>query len=93
MSEKVAATNEKNADATSRSNVGLAAKIARAIFECGDEPPECGGETYRIEFKGGDCNTEVSMGGLNERGLMNVIKRTLAANMEFRGERSESLGM
>lgn len=61
---------------------GLAAKLARAIFEVGDEPMKLGGPTQRLQFMGGRYpDAEKDMGGLNEASLTAVIARALAANV------------
>lgn len=46
----------------------LAAKIARAIFACGDDSPL--GKTTRIQFRG---TNDQPMGGLAEEPLARVI--------------------
>jgi len=54
-------------------NAGLAARIARAIFECGDEPTV---QVKRIQFMGGQWpDDEFGLGGLNEDALRKVIER------------------
>lgn len=60
---------------------GLAAKLARKIFECGDDLPQFGGKTQRIQFMGGTYPAnERAMGGMNEMALASLIERVLTAN-------------
>lgn len=73
-------TNEA-ADGQSQLTAELAAKIAREIFDCGDESPQFGGKAQRLQFMGGTYpGNEVAMGGLNEFALTAVIRRALVAN-------------
>lgn len=56
-----------------------ASKLARAIFAVGDNPPEFGGKTQRIQFMGGTYpDHERTMGGLSESALASVLERALA---------------
>ena len=79
-------TDQKTLDSQLASllNAGLAANIARHIFECGDEPDH---KVKRIQFMTGKWpDDEISLGGLNENALRNIIERSLAANVILRGE-------
>lgn len=79
--------NESSAaDGQSHLTGVLASKIARAVFECGDESPERGGKAQRLQFMGGTYpNNEIVMGGLSEYALASVIERALAANLPHEG--------
>ncbi len=52
----------------------LAQNIARDIFEVGNDPR---GDCFRIQFKVGQFNNEISGGGLIESALVNVIEQSL----------------
>lgn len=52
----------------------VSARIARAIFACGDEPHS---KTWRIQFMGGNQWHERGNGGLNEEALARLIARAL----------------
>lgn len=61
----------------------LAAKIARDIFECGDEPRI--GTVQRLQFIGGQyADAERPMGGLSEYHLRHLIERTLSESGIFK---------
>ncbi len=57
---------------------GIADKIARHIFEIGDEPES---KTQRLQFMGGKYPDEVDQGGLNEIALCRVILEALKIHM------------
>lgn len=64
----------------------LAHILARAIFESGDNDPDYGGKTQRIQFMGGKYpGNEKRMGGLCEKSLASLIDRTLSANASLTG--------
>ena len=74
-----AGAQSRAGEAGANLTAGLAAQIARAIFSCGDE---LGDKTQRIQFIGGTWpDNEKSMGGLCEDALVDLIARTLAANV------------
>ncbi len=57
----------------------LATKLARAIFEIGDEPKIHGGNVQRIQFMGGTYpDAERALGGLCESSLESFLDYTLA---------------
>lgn len=57
----------------------LATKLARAIFEIGDEPSILGGKVQRIQFMGGTYpDAERPLGGLCESSLEAFLDYTLA---------------
>jgi hypothetical protein len=71
------------------SNRLLAAKIARAVFEAGDEPRAFGGKTLRIQFMGGHWpEAEKPMGGFCEDALALCIERVLSANNNYTERKS-----
>lgn len=57
----------------------LATKLARAIFEIGDEPRIPGGKVQRIQFMGGTYpDAELPLGGLCESSLESFLDYALA---------------
>lgn len=57
----------------------LATKLARAIFEIGDEPRITGGKVQRIQFMGGEYpDGEIPLGGVCESSLESFLDYTLA---------------
>ena len=62
-----------------KAKMAQAARIARAIFECGNEP---GKPTQRIQFKHGPWQHETGGGGLCEQALIGVIYSVLTAPPE-----------
>ena len=61
----------------------LAAKIAKDIFACGDEPRI--GTVQRLQFMGGQYpDAERPMGGLSEYHLRHLIERTLSESGIFK---------
>ena len=81
-------TEEKKAPDGASSGVSdstqlLAANLSRWIFASGNEHPEYGGITQRIQFMGGKWpNAEKPMGGFCEDALANCIEKFLTANAE-----------
>lgn len=56
----------------------LATKLARMIFEIGDEPARLGGKVQRIQFMGGDYpDGEIPLGGLCESSLEHFLDHAL----------------